>query len=228
MCAEVIFDFCYIPPNDPPYFTFQSSSAVQEKIADKTSDNTFCVVGDDNAMFGRSVGDFQLIGEIRNSDSYTYPHISDDVPTPNDIAHFLLSLCSGNALLVLNNLQTRIKYFPRKKTFKKGEQWLSELDAAVVSHQLVQYVVKFDVYQTDWLASDHVPISLDMIYYQTLPLTLLARVSYLGGHTSLQGQLARAAMVNTCRRFKFVNMDIVVFPDVMSNNLSWKTPYLMK
>ncbi len=173
------------------------------------------MVGDVNCRFGKSVRDLLASSELPNSESYSYPHVSDDVVIPNDNARVLSSLCSDNGLLVINNLQTNRKYFPSKKTYKKAGQWLSELDAAVVSCQLVECIETFAVHQTDWLPSDHAPISLCM----TLPNlnfdSLIVRAGHLGGHASLQGQFVQAAMVN--KPLNFVSTDMDSFAALISN-----------
>lgn len=70
--------------------------------------------------------------EIPDSGSHKCPYIPDDVATPNENAYVLLSLCSGNELFLVNNLQASGKYFPSEKSFKPADQWLSELNVAIV------------------------------------------------------------------------------------------------
>ncbi len=185
-------------------------------MADRANSNMFCVIGDVNAGFGRYVRDLLLSNEIPHRAMYKYPQIPDDVATPNDNAHVLSSLCSGNYLLVVNNLQTNGRYFPSKKTFQKSNQWISELDVVVASCQLIENIENLDVHQTDCWPSDHAPISLTMTIPNTDLDSLVTRVRCLGGHAALEGQRARVVLANM--PVSFADIDMHTFFQRMSHN----------
>lgn len=214
-CAPgIIFGFCYIPPSDSSYFSFSSFSAIQEKVADSATSDMFCIIGDVNARFGRSVRDLLLSDEIPNGTLYKYPQIPDDVVIPNDNAHVLSSLCSGNGLLVVNNLQANARCFPSKKTFKKANQWISELDVVIASYQLIENIESLDVHQTDCLPSDHAPLSLHMTIPNVDLDSLVTRARWLGGHAALEGQRERVVLAN--KPISYADIDMESFSHKMS------------
>ena len=72
----------------------------------------FCIIGDLNARFGTSVRNISLQSSNTDIKECTYPHIPDDISTPNDNAYLLSTICVDHNLLVLNNVKTPTKYFP--------------------------------------------------------------------------------------------------------------------
>ena len=70
----------------------------------------------------------------------------------------MLGICKEDELLVVNNLQSIDMHFKRKKTFRKGREWVSELDTCIMSKKLVECVTHFGVIYNDSLPSDHAPI----------------------------------------------------------------------
>ncbi len=94
-CApRVLFGFCYIPPSDSPYFSHQSFSSIQGKISDDGSYDEYVIIGDVNARLGSSVRELPVRADIPDAQYYSYPHIPDQVPNPNNNNAFALSsLC---------------------------------------------------------------------------------------------------------------------------------------
>ena len=82
--------------------------------------------GNLNARFGTSVCNIPLRSNIPGIHECTYPYIPDPISSPNDNAYVSSTLCADNDLVVLNNIQTSTCHFPSKKTFKKGNQWISD------------------------------------------------------------------------------------------------------
>ena len=122
----------------------------------------FCIIGDMNARFGSSVRNIPLRSSTPGIVECTYPIIPDDVPLLNDNSYLLSNLCVDNSLVVVNNIKTATCHFPSNKTYKKGKQWISELDTAVVSFKLLKCINRFIVHQTDWLLADHAPIFIEL------------------------------------------------------------------
>ena len=71
-------------------------------------------------------------------------------------------MCIDHSLLVLNNVKTPTKYFPSQKNFKRRDHWISELDTNIVSYGLLDFLSNFTVHHTNWLPSDHAPISVEL------------------------------------------------------------------
>ena len=192
----VMFGACYIPPSDSTYFTPQAFASLHEKMSDYNENIEFLILGDMNARFGSSVRNIPLRSTTPEISLCTYPSIPDDIQSPNDNSVLLSSLCVDNNMLVVNNLQTPSRYFPSNKTYKKRNNWISELDTAVVSYKLINCINKFTVHQTDWLPSDHAPISIELQLPKINLEIMLSRASNLGGHGSLMGKVVQERMAN--------------------------------
>ena len=80
--TNVIFGFCYVPPSDSPYYTYQSFSTMQEKMTEAISGMKFCIIGDLNSRFGTYVKCLPARSEIPDAGNYSYPIIPDNVDTP--------------------------------------------------------------------------------------------------------------------------------------------------
>ena len=96
-----------------------------------------------NARFGSSVRNIPLRSSSREINMCTYPFIPDDIPTHIDNSYLLSNLCVDHDLLVINNLQTPTYNFIGNKTFKKRNNWISELDTVVASYKLIKYMSNF-------------------------------------------------------------------------------------
>ena len=68
---------------------------------------------------------------------------------------------------------------------KQGERWFSELHVCMVSHNVLNYVEDFDVFQTDYLPPDYVPESLVSSLKSIDVDGLLKRACQLGEDASL-------------------------------------------
>ena len=216
-CApDIMFGFCYVPPADSQYFSHQSFIALNGKMLDYKSDLKFCNIGDLNARFGASIRDIPLRSTLPDINNCTYPNIPDNVPSPNDNAYILSTICVDNDLVVLNNLKTLSSHFPGQKTFKKRNQWISEIDTAIMSFYLVNNICTFSVHQTDWLPSDHAPISIELNIPETNMDSLLLRANNLGGHGSLMGQSAHVQIMN--RPISFSQIDLHCFTNTIQNS----------
>ena len=211
---NVMFGFCYIPPSDSTYFSPQSFVNLHEKMVDYRGNIDFCIIGDMNARFGSSVRNIPLRSSTPGIVECTYPIIPDDVPLPNDNSFLLSNLCVDNNLVVVNNIQTATCHFPSNKTFKKRKQWISELDTAVVSFNLLKCINRFTVHQTNWLPSDHAPISIALELPKFNMDIILSRAGNLGGHGSLMGQAARGRLAN--RPIKFGQIDLPAFSNTLN------------
>ena len=210
---NVTFVFCYVPPSDSPYFTPQSFVNIHEKMVDCTYNTSFCVISDLNARFGTSVRNIPLRSKVPAINNCTYPRIPDDISSPNDNAYVLSTLCLDNDLVVLNNIKTPSSHFPSLKTYRKNNQWVSELDTACISFYMLNNICSFNVHQSDRLSSDHAPISVELKLSEVNLDCLISRAQNLGGHGSLVGQTAYDRLVN--RPIGFNQID----PDRFHNNI---------
>ena len=132
-----------------------------------------------NARFGTSIKELtERLGLV----GYSYPSIPDPIPNPNDNALALFGMCIEDKLLVINNLKTPHSYFQSRKTFRRGREWISEIDTCIVSKGLINFVGGYEVVENDSLPSDHAPIAITL-QPPCVSLELLKlRASYLGKH----------------------------------------------
>ena len=132
-------NFCgaYIAPSDTAYFQEESFPRLEAKTLDQ--DQSYVIMGDMNTRCG-----LEISGLVADDDGLEY------APTDayqNSNGRKLISICSANSLLPVNNLRYGQKYFQGSKTFRKRNNWISELDYCVVSRKLALYCVDEFVYQ---------------------------------------------------------------------------------
>lgn len=116
---KVVFGFVYVPPSDSPYFSFDSFSALRNKLQNRYFDTQFVIVGDMNTRFGTTVRDVLRIMEIPGKDMYSYPDVDDEVVNANENAEIFSTICIDQSLLIVNNLKTAENHFRGKKTFRR-------------------------------------------------------------------------------------------------------------
>ena len=176
--SNILFGFCYIPPSQ--YYSHDLFAAIQEKLLSDSMKEECIILGDLNARFGIFARELPSLVELPGSDNYTYPDVPDDVRLPNENAFILSGVCQASKLVLINNLKTPAKHFMSSKTYRKGEQWVSELDVCIVSSGVVSRVSDFQVFQSDSYPSDHAPIAVTL----SLPTCNLenqsARAHHLG------------------------------------------------
>ena len=84
---------------------------------------------------------------------------SKDSAERNLNSNQLINICLACNSKILNNCTyMNEKQFAGGYTYKKGARWMSELDHAVASKNILADVLGFDIVNTD-LKSDHKPIS---------------------------------------------------------------------
>ena len=94
----------------------------------------------------------------------------------------MLGICVDEHLLLVNNLKTPKKHFKSNKTYRKGREWISELDTCIVSEGLIRYIKGYDVIFNDSLPSDHAPIAVTIQPPSPCLENLMSRASDLGKH----------------------------------------------
>lgn len=150
-----------------------------------TTSNAFCVIGDLNARFGVLARELPERVELPDSVNYSYPYLPDDVRVPNDNALILSNICMETGMVLVNNLRTPTKHFCSDKTYRKGREWVSEIDTCTVSTNLVSDVSGFAVIKNDQLPSDHAPITVTLSVSGVDLDGLITRSQHLGNHAVL-------------------------------------------
>ena len=105
----------------------------------------------------------------------------------------------------MNNLKTPDQYFEGNKTFKKRDDWISELDLCVTSHHLIKSLCGFSVIQRGDLPSDHAPVAVTITVKGMDLDSTLARASSLGGHAALCGPASKVKQVKKPLRFHMID-----------------------
>ena len=169
-----------------------------------------------NARFGLFVREVVKLMDL--PDSCSYPVVPDPVQYPNDNAYVLSTICVDCKMLVINNLEMYEQHFLGNKTFRKGREWISELDIALVNESMVKHVVDFHVLGDDSLPSDHAPVSLTLALPCIDLEDLECRAEHLGGHAALQ-DLASASGTDA-KPINMSNVDNKLFlRNVLENEL---------
>ena len=200
----VLFGACYVPPSDSVYFSYAQLSNIQEKVKCNECNNGCFIIGDLNCRLGVSVRDLPA---ALGHHQYSYPDLPDPVTTPNDNAAAMLGICVDEQLVVVNNMKTGYAHFTSKKTFKRGGEWISELDTCIISVNLVKYVKHFDVIDGENLPSDHAPVVMSLQVPSPCLDSVMARAGDLGKHG------AECTHLLTDRQS-------LVKPPLMSNNIN--------
>ena len=102
-------------------------------------------------------------------------------------------------------------YFPSKKTFTKGGDWISELDTCFVSEKIVDCITNFDVIYNSSLPSDHAPITVTLIPPEPCLDSLISRASDLGKHGAEIRNSLTSGRKLTKRTVKLESVDSALF-----------------
>ena len=147
----------YIPPSDSIYHSLAPLTEIQAFLHDNP-DEKILIIGDLNARFGDSREEF--LHDKNLPPGTHYLPSADPVNSPNENARYVLS--SLSSLLLINGLTIGHKSYPSSLTFRRGPNWISELDSCLVSQTHVQIITDFTVHQRTDLPSDHAPISMTL------------------------------------------------------------------
>lgn len=98
-------------------------------------------------------------------------------------------------MLMLNNVKIGSKHFASHKSYRKGSDWISELDKCALSPLVINHVTGFSVLNRDSLPSDHAPITITMNLPNVDTNNLRTRAHHLGDHATLFNEVAQNKMV---------------------------------
>ena len=115
---NITFVLCYIAPDDSPYYD-DAMFGQLHNILNENKDNVFFVFGDLNARV--ATPDLTQV-----SPNLSYPHCTDDKTNYN--GRQLLQVCKDNDMVIINNLKVENISFPSSLSYRKGKNWVSELD----------------------------------------------------------------------------------------------------
>ena len=74
----------------------------------------------------------------------------------------VISLCNALNITLINHLKTEMTSHKGGLTFRRKKKWISQLDWAFVSKEIVHSIKNFDIIQDDTLPTDHAAITLEV------------------------------------------------------------------
>ena len=151
----VTFVLCYVTPDDSPYYD-KAFFGHLHSILNEKKENVYVIFGDLNAR--TSTPDLTSV-----SPALRYPTCLDDRTNHN--GRLLINLCKDNQMVIVNNLCSAGKQFASNLSYRKGLQWVSELDYCVISLKGLKFVDSFDMMQTiegSKLPSDHAMVKVGL------------------------------------------------------------------
>ena len=173
---HVKFGAIYIPPRDSPYFNPHSFALIQEHT---TNENVF-IIGD----FNSRMGNLDTLNQPTENMNYNE---NPDVTT-NANGRDVMSLCMSQNITPVNHLQYNNVSFDGKRTFRKQQRWISQLDWALCSISLIKYIDSFSIHQDMNLPTDHASLSLHLSGFTPTPSHLLSCSKQLGVYESTPQQ----------------------------------------
>ena len=107
--------------------------------------------------------------------------------------------------MVVNNMKYDGKYYVSNLTYRKRNDWISEIDVCIAAHKILHYIQNFTVDQDLTLPSDHATISIVLFTPVVDMLSLDVRSRSLGDHATLYSNCKQKFQLN--RNIKFCNID---------------------
>ena len=160
----IYFGGVYLPPTDSSYFDASAIASIQSRCF-ANPDMLFVCLGDINARFGMSIRNL-----VSDDTSLTYRPIDLQL---NARGQEMLQLCEDCKLLPVNNLEIETdsgkQHFKTGLTFRKRQNWISELDYCLVSRNLIPYIEYVAINQSFHFPSDHAPLSVTFNFPAKLP-----------------------------------------------------------
>lgn len=186
LLSNVLLGFIYIPPTDSQYFNPNAFSYIQEKISSGEEENcNVLLIGDMNTRFGNGVRNILTDTVNLGFRQLSYPEIPDQINVPNENANTMSTLCVEHNLVVVNNLKYDENLFKSKLTYRKRNEWISEVDVCVASHKILDCIKDFFVCDDLDLPSDHAPIAVTVSPSAVDIVNLKVRACSLGDHSTL-------------------------------------------
>ena len=169
---NLLYGAVYIAPRDSPFFDVNAFSIIQEQIL--ANDSYAIVMGDLNARMNK----LDVFNNVhlqvkyeRNIDGLSNAHGQE-----------LTKLCLSNDIKPVNHLQYKGHNFGGNLTFRKGTNWISQLDWALVSCSALENVLGFDILQETQVMTDHAPLSLRLGNFSPSTAALEERALQLGSY----------------------------------------------
>ena len=159
----------YISPQDSPYFSMQSFADIQEK---SVGGNKLLIIGDLNARLGDLTHFDNQVKGLKYSKN-------PDTQANNHGTH-IKNICDNHDIVPVNHAQYKDIHCDGNYTFRKKDKWISQLDWALVSTNILSSITQFAIVENSILRSDHAAIALSLTCESTSLKELLWYSKALG------------------------------------------------
>ena len=112
-------------------------------------------------------------------------------------------------MVLLNNVKVGTKHFLSDKTYKKGSEWVSQLDIGVLSHSVLNRMTEFSVLQRECSSFDHAPIAMTMTLLSVDMDNLCTRANYLGEHAVITCEPGRSKCIKKFVHWKAIDEEML-------------------
>ena len=200
---KISFGGIYIPPEDTVYYDQSLIANMNAYIENKN----VVILGDFNSRPGNPT-----IPKKRGG-HYEYANIRDN--TINAQGRNLINLCRDRSLVIANHLKHNSKCFGGNLSYRKGDNWISEIDLCLIHENVLPILNEVEVKQ-EIKGSDHAPlcISLNATNFDLLYPLLVERAKYLG-QSYIRPPIKKTLLPKT-KSFK--EIDIEKFTVYMENH----------
>lgn len=142
---------CYVAPADSPYFSYNSFADIQEQCL---SSESVLILADLNARIPD-------LDQFNKEPTIKYARNPDRIS--NQRGKEIANLCKLHDLTPVNHLQVNSSQsYEGGLTYKKGENWVSQIDWSLISTAEIDNIQNFEIYQRIPLLTDHAALVLTM------------------------------------------------------------------
>ena len=162
------------PPDDSPYFEQADLGAL---AAHTINTANVVVLGDLNGRVG--------VPSLMNPNGVPYVYSGVVDHTLNARGRAITNVCKNNSMVICNHLSYKDRQLAGNLSFRRGQQWISELDLCLASNDCFEQISVVNTRQ-DVKGSDHAPlcVTLDIPSANVSSIDeLLRRSAALGENT---------------------------------------------
>ena len=119
----------------------------------------------------------------------------------------MTTVCMEQNLMVVNNLKHCEKYFKSNLTYRKRNNWISEIDVCIASYKILNCIQSFNVNNDLNLPSDHAPIAVALSPTLVDRAALAVRAGALGDHATLYSRCQQKSKVKCPIKLCNINIE---------------------
>ena len=172
---NIVIGAVYITPRDSPYYKPESLAIIQEKI-DENKERKIVIIGDLNSRM-------RNIQMFNNEENDLFYEQNPDQNT-NENGKDLLTFCKEHKLIPVNHMNHKNIICDGGLTYKKGPNWISQLDWALCSETAMENISALKIERNHNLPTDHAGLSLSLSKLNTPIQSVLTRAKELGAYPS--------------------------------------------